>query len=109
MSVFFYSLNDCPLHHIFPGVAIRTAWLDRLMTGMVELQPHAVVEEHRHPHEQMGIVLSGRALFTIGGESRTLGPGDVYRIPGEVPHKVVALDAPVRAFDVFSPPREDYK
>lgn len=109
MSEFFYDLESCPKHDIFPGVSIRTAWLDRLMTSVVEFEPNAVVEEHSHPHEQMGIVLAGRAVFTVGGESRELGPGDVYRIPGNVKHKVVALSEAVRAFDVFSPPREDYK
>jgi quercetin dioxygenase-like cupin family protein len=109
MSEHFYRVEDCPQHVIFPGVTIRTAWLDRVMTSIVDFQPNAVVEEHSHPHEQMGIVLSGRAVFTVGGESKTLGPGDVYRIPSNVKHKVVALEAPVRAFDVFSPVREDYK
>jgi quercetin dioxygenase-like cupin family protein len=109
VSEYFYSLDDCPRHRIFPGVEIRTAWLERLMTSLVEFEPNAVVEEHQHPHEQMGIVLSGRAEFIVGGESKVLGPGDVYRIPGGVRHKVVALGEPVRAFDVFSPVREDYK
>lgn len=109
MSEYFYSLDDCPRHQIFPGVEIRTAWLERLMTSMVTFEPQSVVEEHQHPHEQMGIVIEGRALFMVGGESKTLGPGDVYRIPSNVRHKVVALDAVVRAFDVFSPPRDDYK
>ncbi|MFO0947411.1 MAG: cupin domain-containing protein [Planctomycetota bacterium] len=109
VSEYFYDLASCPKHDIFPGVSIRTAWLERLMTSVVEFEANAVVEEHSHPHEQMGIVLSGRAVFTVGGETRTLGPGDVYRIPGNIKHKVVALDGPVKAFDVFSPPRDDYK
>lgn len=109
MSEYFYQLSDCPEHTIFPGVKIRTAWLDKLMTSVVAMEPRAVVEEHQHPHEQMGIVLSGRAVFTVGGESKTLGPGDVYRIPSNVRHKVVALEEPVRAFDVFSPIRDDYR
>jgi mannose-6-phosphate isomerase-like protein (cupin superfamily) len=109
MNEFFVKLDGCPTHVIFPGVTIRTAWLNAIMISVVDFEPHAVVQEHRHPHEQMGIVLDGRAVFTIADESRTLGPGDVYRIPGNVPHKVVALSEPVRAFDVFAPPREEYK
>lgn len=109
MSEYFYDLADCPRHDIFPGVSIRTAWLEKLMTSMVDFEPHAVVQEHRHPHEQMGVILSGRAVFTVGGETKTLGPGDLYRIPANVPHKVVALGETVRAFDVFAPPREDYQ
>ncbi len=78
------------------------------MLSIVDLEPRSVVEEHSHPHEQVGMVLEGRAVFTVGGEEKTLGPGDVYRIPGHTPHKVIALDAPVRALDVFHPIREDY-
>lgn len=109
MSEYFYELDECPSHEIFAGVRIRTCWLERLMTSVVDFEPNSVVEEHQHVHEQMGIVLSGRAEFIVGGERKVLGPGDVYRIPSNVRHKVVALDEPVRAFDVFSPPREEYK
>jgi hypothetical protein len=32
----------------------------------------------------------------------------MWRIPGGVVHKVVAVDGPVRALDVFNPVRDDY-
>jgi quercetin dioxygenase-like cupin family protein len=55
------------------------------------------------------MVLEGRAIFFIGGEEKTLQTGDLYRIPGNVPHKVIALDQPVKALDIFCPIREDYR
>jgi quercetin dioxygenase-like cupin family protein len=55
------------------------------------------------------MVLKGRATFTIGGEAKTLGPGEMFRIPGGVRHRVVALDEPFQALDVFYPIREDYR
>jgi quercetin dioxygenase-like cupin family protein len=79
------------------------------MLSYVELQPHAVVAEHQHPHEQMGLILQGRALFVIDSQEKVLGPGDWYRVPGNVRHKVVALEDLVKVIDVFSPPREEYK
>lgn len=79
------------------------------MVALATLEPHAVVEEHQHPHEQLGVVLEGRAIFVIGGTERTLQAGDRYIIPGNVRHKVIALDQPVKALDVFNPPREEYK
>ena len=85
----------------------RLVWAAQ-RTAVVELAPHSVVEEHQHPHEQVGMLLEGRAVFTIGGEEKTLQPGDIYRIPGNVRHKVVTLDQPTRAIDIFSPIREDY-
>lgn len=109
MSRYFFSQSDGARHQLFPGVDARVVWGTGLMLSLVELKPHAVVEEHEHPHEQMGMLLEGRAEFTIGGETRVLGPGDMYQMPGGVRHKVIALDVPVRALDVFNPPREEYK
>ena len=43
-----------------------------------------------------------------GDEQKTLQPGDMYRIPGNVRHRVIALDEPVKALDIFYPIREDY-
>jgi quercetin dioxygenase-like cupin family protein len=77
--------------------------------SLVDLDPQAMVEKHAHPHEQVGMVLVGRAIFFIGDEQKTLGPGDMYRIPGNVPHRVVALEEPVQALDLFCPVREDYR
>ena len=54
----------------------------------------SVVDEHSHPHEQMGMLLEGRLEFTVGGVTRLLGPGDIWCIPGGVVHSVRALDGP---------------
>jgi quercetin dioxygenase-like cupin family protein len=95
-------------HRIFPGVEIRTTAGRGLMLSVVTFETQAVVLEHSHPHEQMGMMISGRLEFTVGGITRVLGPGDIWRIPGGVPHRVVALDGPAVALDVFHPIREDY-
>ena len=54
-------------------------------------------------------MLEGEAEFIVGGESRKVGPGMMWRIPGGVKHKVIAGDKPVKALDVFCPIREDYR
>ena len=109
MSQYFPNSDECSRHTIFPGVTIQTCAAEKMMLSVVDLAPHAVVEEHAHPHEQVGMVLEGRAIFWIGGEEKTLGPGDLYRIPGHVKHRVVALEAPVRALDIFFPVRDEYR
>jgi quercetin dioxygenase-like cupin family protein len=108
MSSYFPTPDECARHTIFPGVDIRTCAAEKMMLSLAELEPNAVVEEHSHPHEQVGIVVEGRAIFFVGGEQKTLQPGDFYRIPGKVRHKVIALDQRVKALDVFFPIREDY-
>jgi unsaturated pyranuronate lyase len=109
MLSYFVDRKDCAHHQIFPGVDIYTTCGEQMMISLVEMQPHAVVEEHSHPHEQMGLMLEGEVDFTIGGHKQRVGAGGMWRIPGGVLHKVVALDKPVRAIDVFHPPREDYR
>lgn len=95
-------------HELFPGVETRITAGHGLMLSVVEFRPGAEVPEHSHPHEQMGLLVSGRLEFTVGGQTRVLGPGDLWRIPGGVPHRVVALEGPAVALDVFHPIREDY-
>ena len=104
----FVSRSDTSQHEIFPGVHIFTTAGEQMMLSLVEFEPRAVVQPHSHPHEQMGMLLEGELTFTIGGETKTLGPGEMYRIPGNVRHKVVTLDEPAKALDIFTPVREEY-
>jgi quercetin dioxygenase-like cupin family protein len=108
MSRYFPTSEEMSRHAIFPGVTVTTCAAERLMLSLARLEPHAVVEEHSHPHEQVGMVIEGKAIFYIGDEHKTLKAGDLFRIPGNVPHKVVALEEPFKALDVFHPIREDY-
>jgi quercetin dioxygenase-like cupin family protein len=109
MHDYFPAVAAAPTREIFPGVVIRTCTQDRMMLSLVDLAPRSVVQEHQHPHEQMGYWLKGKAIFTIGGVEKTVGPGDWYRIPSNVRHKVVVLDEPAQALDIFAPPREEYR
>lgn len=108
MSQYFPTRDERAHHTIFPGVQIQTCSTERLMVSVVDLEPGSVVEEHSHPHDQVGMLLEGKAVFTIGGEEKTLQAGDVYCIPGNVKHKVITLEEPTRAIDIFTPIREDY-
>jgi len=108
MSKYVINREDCSRHNIFPGVDILTTAGEKLMLSLVEFQPHAVVELHKHPHEQMGLLLEGELTFTIGGQEHLVRPGQMWCIPSGLEHKAVAGDQPVRALDVFCPIREDY-
>lgn len=108
-DAYFIRAGHGSLHHVFPGVDLRATAGERLMLSVVHLEPGAVVLDHSHPHEQMGYLVSGRLEFTVGGVTRILEPGDLWRIPGNVPHRVVALDGPAVALDVFHPVRDDYR
>ena len=103
----FFSQLDCTHKNIFPGVDIFTAAGKEMMLSFVDLKKGAVVELHSHPHEQVGRVLKGRLHFFVGDADQVLGTGEMYVIPGDVPHRVIALEDS-EAIDIFHPVREDY-
>ena len=108
MSLYFPTPAEHATREIFPGVTIHACACDKMMLSYVELKPGAVVEEHSHPHEQVGYLLEGRARFFIGGEEKVLVKGDRWRIPGGVKHRVIALEEGAKALDIFCPVREEY-
>ena len=109
MSRYIVRPEERSTHVIFPGVTIHTAAGERIMLSLVEFEPHAVVEPHSHPHEQMGMLLEGEMTFVIGDERHVLQPGEMWRIPGGVLHSAIAGDKRVKALDVFHPVRDDYR
>jgi quercetin dioxygenase-like cupin family protein len=105
----FFDLSQQPTRAIFPGVTITTAWGAEIMMSFVHFEwEGALVPEHRHPHEQMGMGLEGEFELVIAGEARIIGPGDAYCIPGGTPHSARSVNGPARALDIFHPIREDY-
>lgn len=107
-SKYFLSADDCTSKKIFPGVDIYTAASEKMMLSLVKFEPGAVVELHQHEHEQCGILISGELTFTVGEETRVLHPGEMWRIPGNIPHTCFAGEEGVTALDIFTPVREDY-
>ncbi len=103
------NLADLPLLEIWGDtVRARRVEGDRITLAIVELAPNAVVPEHRHAAEQLGMVIRGLMRFTVDGETRDLGPGGTWRILGERPHDVVAGPEGAVVIDVFTPIRSDW-
>ena len=65
-----------------------------------ELPDGADLPEHAHG-AQWGVVLRGSVDFTIGGETRTYGPGETYSIPAGVPHSAF-MHPGTAGIDVFA-------
>ncbi len=102
-------LADFPLLRIWgETVNARRVQGERITLAIVELAPNAVVPEHRHANEQLGMVIKGQMHFTIDGETRDLGPGGTWRILGDRPHDVVAGPEGAVVIDVFTPVRDDW-
>jgi len=93
---------------MFDGVTRRTLnHGERTSLHEIRIARGAVVPSHTHRHEQIGYLVSGRARFVVDGQSKDLGPGDSWIVPGGLEHEVTALEDVV-AIDVFSPVRQEY-
>jgi quercetin dioxygenase-like cupin family protein len=91
------------------GVRARALFGDAAMLNLVELDPGAVVPEHSHPHEQIGIGLRGLITMVFDGEEHPMGPMDAMHIPSGVVHEGIAGPEGALVLDVFVPIREDFR
>jgi quercetin dioxygenase-like cupin family protein len=93
---------------IWEGIVARAVSGEELTLAVVELDPGAIAREHSHANEQLGIVLTGSMTFRVGDETRELGPGGTWTIPGNTPHEAIAGPEGAVVIDVFAPPRADW-
>ena len=105
---YFYSEKNVERRELLPGVFARLIWGEKIMMGIIDIEPDTEVPEHQHPHEQAGRILEGAAWFYVGDDEKLLVVGDHYVIPGDVPHRVVATGDGCVALDIWSPIREEY-
>jgi quercetin dioxygenase-like cupin family protein len=105
----FEDLEAIPPQGIWDRIAARSLNGEELTLSVVELDPGAVVAEHSHPNEQLGIVLRGSMDFRVADERRELGPGGTWVIPAHTPHEAVAGPEGAVVIDVFAPPRADWQ
>src|SRR5262245_5924305 len=104
----FRDLGEIEPQRIWDGVVGRTVHGDRITLTYVELEAGVSVPEHSHANEQQGMVLSGSLTFTVGGETRELGPREAWCITAHVPHSVVSGPEGAVLVEVFSPIRSDW-
>lgn len=79
------------------------------MLSVVRIEPGAEGTLHHHPEEQWGLCLEGGGVRTQDGVEVTVGKGDFWRTPGNVPHTMRAGPEGMTVLDVFAPPREAYR
>jgi len=76
------------------GIASRV--LARTSGGNVTLfafDAGQALEEHTSPFDALVLVLEGALSLTIGGRSVRATPGTVVRMPGGVPHALLAAES----------------
>ena len=104
----FINSEKLPKMELFPGALSGILAGENLMLSFLVLEMGGMVPEHSHPHEQAGLMISGRLRFQIGAEDRVMEPGDAFLIPSNVVHSGEVIEGPAKVLDIFSPIREDY-
>ena len=82
---------------------------EKMMMVLNYTLPGHSVPKHSHPHEQIGMVYSGKATLQIGNGKKIVEKGDFYCIPANVEHSDTCIgDEPFVMLDIFYPVREDF-
>jgi quercetin dioxygenase-like cupin family protein len=103
----FHRLKDLDEEQVTDKISRRVLVGEKEMVVWWRMKAGVHAAAHRHPHEQVFVMLSGRMDFRLGEEKRTCVAGDVGLIPGGVEHEAW-FPEDTEVIDVFSPPREDF-
>lgn len=97
-----------PIENPSEGIQRQMIVGENIMICRFKFVPFLVTPAHRHPHEQMTMVMQGKVKFIIGEEERIVSAGDVLHFPPNSWHGATMLDEEVVLIDIFSPIREDF-
>jgi quercetin dioxygenase-like cupin family protein len=102
-----FTVSDYKPLKMAEGITGLPLGLDKVMVNIVDLDEGAIVPLHKHPEEQVTLILKGALEFELEGESFVLHTGEGVLIPANAEHWARAAK-PTLAYDCFSPPRKDY-
>lgn len=107
-SVTWVRRSEVPPFSPAPGIQIQPVIGESLMTCWIAMEPGAIVAEHSHVNEQLGVVVEGSVSITAAGETREMVVGDAYVVPTNLAHSGVAGADGVVLVETFVPIREEY-
>ncbi|MEP6703415.1 MAG: cupin domain-containing protein [Acidobacteriota bacterium] len=97
-----------PVQRIAEGIDRQMIVGRHIMICRLRFDAFLITPAHRHPHEQMTLVMQGRVKFTLDTEERIVSAGDILHFPSNHWHGATMLDEEVVLIDIFSPIREDF-
>jgi quercetin dioxygenase-like cupin family protein len=104
----FRKKNTAESRQLVQGVELSTlVHGEKTLMGQFKIAKGSEISMHSHPHEQTGIMISGKLRFNVAGEIFEAETGDSWCLPGGVEHSAEALEDSV-VVEIFSPVREDY-
>jgi quercetin dioxygenase-like cupin family protein len=107
-SVTWVRRSQLPPFSPAPGIEVQPVIGESLMTCWIAMEPGAIVAEHSHVNEQLGVVVEGSVSITAAGETREMVVGDAYVVPTDLAHSGIAGADGVLLVETFVPIREEY-
>jgi quercetin dioxygenase-like cupin family protein len=104
-----FSLDQGDAFSPLEGIGMRAVFGKGASLNLVTLDPGTLLPLHKHPHEQIGIVLEGVEILIVGGREYHLGPMQAYVVPSEVEHGGIGGPEGCVVLDIFIPTREEYR
>ena len=99
-----------PIEEVTPSMSRKIISGEKLMIAKMTFKDGFVVPLHKHMHEQVTQVVSGKIRFWFGENKEQmmdLSEGDVVVIPSDVPHEALMIGE-VEEVDTWAPPRRDW-
>ncbi len=93
---------------VMPGMRRKVLHAESFTIVLVDLAPNLDLPCHSHPHEQATLVQRGSLVFTVENETRTVGSGEVIRIPPDAEHRAVVGEKGAEVVDMFAPRRDEF-
>ena len=100
--------SEIPVEKMAEGITRQILGYDsNLMVVKVFFEKGAIADLHKHPHQQIGYIETGKFEFEIGEKKETLEKGDSFIAPSNIKHGAKCLEQGI-IIDTFSPKRDDF-
>jgi quercetin dioxygenase-like cupin family protein len=99
---------DLPPVELVKGSNSRLVSAEQSMISFLKMDANSYFAPHRHPQEQIMIVLDGECDEIIEGKLYHVKKGDVIILPPNIEHGAYIGPRDVDVIDVFGYPRSDY-
>ena len=94
---FFRSFGPEEAEEVEKGVRVQSLFLGSHRVRRMVFDPGTPIPNHRHPEDVVTLILEGMMEMTVGCETRTIGPGEVFLVPSNSDHSGRVLGSQVVA------------
>lgn len=99
------SFGDLPSEEPFPGVRRHSFTTAQATVSRYTFEPGATFPRHRHPQEQITMIVQGSVEMVIGDGSSPLRAGEWSVVGPDVEHGITAGAEGAEFLAIVAPPR----